>query len=483
MTLPSSGFGSDSSRASLDYIFHPKSVAVVGAFTDPYFYPAYVHWLQVDGYKGKIYPVNPAMTELLGLPVYPTLKDIPGTVDYVISCLPARLVPQLIEDCGQKGVKVVHLYTARMAETGESDRIEMEREIVRRARQLGMRIIGPNCMGIYYPEGGLPFMYCSPRQSGPVAFLSQSGGNASELVRNSSERGLRFSKAVSYGNAADLNESDLLEYFIQDPQTRFIGIYLEGAKDGRRFLQLLREAVKTKPVVILKGGRTGAGARAVASHTASLAGSESVWEALVKQAGIVPVDSLDEMADVLLAFSCMTPPRGRRVGFMGAGGGGSVQAADDLERVGLLVPRFPPEMRQEVKKFAPDTWLLINNPLDASVCGPRDILHKTARLLADWDETDVLVVVTANSWGLDRPGAMTEFFRGIGVYLDIAGLRKKPMAMVVPTANVPEDWKWKWLMEVQAKLIEAGLPVYPTIPRAARAVSKVIGYYEARGST
>ena len=481
--MPSPGLEGDISRPSLEYIFHPKSVAVVGAFTDPYFYPAYVHWLQVDGYKGKIYPVNPSMTDLLGLPVYPSLKDIPGTVDYVISCLPARLVPQLIEDCAEKGVKVVHLYTARMAETGESDRIELERGIVQRARHLGLRIIGPNCMGIYYPEEGLPLMYRSPPESGPVAFLSQSGGNASELVRNSSERGLRFSKAISYGNAADLNESDFLEYFIQDPQTRFIAIYLEGAKEGRRFLNLLREAVKTKPVVMLKGGRTQAGARAVASHTASLAGSESVWEALVKQTGVIPVDSLDEMADVLLAFSCMTPPRGRRVGFMGAGGGGSVQAADDLERVGLLVPRFPPEMRQEVRKFAPDTWLLINNPLDASVCGPRDILYKTARLLATWEETDVLLVVATISWGLDRPGAETEFFRGVDVYLEIDSLHKKPMAMVVPTANVPEGWKWKWLMEAQAKFIKAGLPVYPTISRAARAVSKVVAYYEARHNT
>ena len=464
----------EDSQPSLEHIFHPRSVAIVGTLSDP----AYVQWLQGAGYRGSIYPVNSSFSEFLGLRAYPSIRDVPGPIDYVISCLPARLLPQLIEDCGQKGVRVIQLFTARMAETGESDRIEMERDIVGRARRQGIRVIGPNCMGIFYPEGGLSFVFGAPRESGAVGLLSQSGGNATELVCTGSQRGLRFSKVISYGNGADLNECDFLEYFIHDRQTRVIAAYIEGVKEGRRFFNLLRQATAVKPVVIFKGGRTAAGAEAVASHTASLAGTEAVWEALFRQTGSIPVDSLEEMADVLLAFSAMARPGGRRVACIGAGGGGSVFAADECERAGLVVPRLPPEMRQEIKKFAPETWLLINNPLDASVTGSRDTLFQAARLVAAWDEIDFLLTVTAPIWGLNLVGGMADFFRFVDTYMEIATTYKKPMAVVVPPANVPEDWKWQALMEGQRKLSEAGFPVYPSISRAARALSRVLEYHE-----
>jgi acyl-CoA synthetase (NDP forming) len=443
-------------------------VAIVGTLSNP----AYVQWLQGVGYAGSIYPVNPSFSEFLGLQAHPSIKEVPEPIDYVISCLPARLLPQLIEDCGPKGVRVVQLYTARMAETGESDRIEMERDIVGRARQQGIRIIGPNCMGIYYPEGGLSFVFGAPQESGSVGCLSQSGGNASELVLNGSQRGIRFSKVISYGNAADLNECDFLEYFIQDRHTTVIAAYIEGVKEGRRFVNLLREAV-----VILKGGRTAAGAEAVASHTASLAGTEAVWEALVRQTGSIAVDSLEEMTDVLSAFSCMARPEGQRVACIGGGGGGSVYAADECERMGLIVPRLPSEIRQEIKRFAPDTWLLINNPVDASVTGSPDILFHTARLVAAWDGVDFLITMAAPAWRQDRVRVMADFFRVIDAYMEIATTLKKPMAVVVPQATVPEDWKWQGIIEGQRKLIEAGFPVYPSLSQAARAVSRVLQYH------
>ncbi|MEE8174289.1 MAG: CoA-binding protein [Dehalococcoidia bacterium] len=462
----------EDSQPSLEHIFHPRSVAIVGTLSDP----AYVQWLQGAGYRGSIYPVNPSFSEFLGLRAYPSIRDVPGPIDYVISCLPARLLPQLIEDCGQKGVRVIQLFTARMAETGESDRIEMEGDIVGRARRQGIRVIGPNCMGIFYPEGGLSFVFGAPRESGSVGCLSQSGGNASELVWDGSQRGIRFSKVVSYGNAADLNECDFLEYFIQDRRTTVIAAYIEGVKEGRRFLSLLRQAAAAKPVVILKGGRTAAGAEAVASHTASLAGTEAVWEALVRQTGSIAVDSLEEMTDVLLAFSCMARPEGRRVACIGGGGGGSVYAADECERVGLIVPRLPSEMKQEIKSFAPETWLLINNPVDVSVTGSPDVLFRTARLVAAWDGVDFLITMAAPVWRLDRARVMADFFRAIDAYMEIATTLKRPMAVVVPEANVPEDWKWQGIMEGQRKLIEAGFPVYPSLSRAARAVSRVLQY-------
>jgi len=481
--LPPSQPEGDNHYHSLEYIFHPCSVAVVGASSERYAYPSYVHWLIESGYRGKIYPVNPSLNEMSGLPAYPNIRDIPGSVDHVISCLPSDLVPQLIEDCGEKGVKVVQLYTARLAETGENDRIEVERDIVRRARKHGIRIIGPNCLGIFDPASRLSFMLSEPREVGSVGYLAQSGGHAADLVCKGAQRGIRFSKAVSYGNAADLNECDFLEYFIQDPQTEIIAVYIEGVREGQRFLDLVRRAVAVKPIVVFKGGRTATGARAAASHTASLAGIDIIWESLFRQTGLIPVESLEEMADVLLAFSYLGSPRGRKVACVSASGGMSVFAADECEKAGLIVPQLTPEMRQEVKQFAPETWLLINNPLDGSVVGSRDILYRAARLVGAWDEVDILLTMTIPLWAMDLPGGMAHFSKDIKTYIDIANAYDKPMVVVMPSADVPEDWKWKGLREAQSGFIEAGFPVYSSIARATRAVSKWLKYHSSLSIT
>jgi len=476
-SLPSSQPEGDNHYPSLEYIFHPRSIAVVGASSDKYAYPAYVQWLLDAGYEGNIYPVNPSLSEMSGLPAYPNIRDVPSSVDHVISCLPSDLVPQLIEDCGEKGVKVVQLYTARMAETGENDRIEAERDIARRARRHGIRIIGPNCLGIFSPGNRLSFMLGEPREVGSVGYLAQSGGHAADLVCKGAQRGIRFSKVVSYGNAADLNECDFLEYFIQDPQTEIIAVYIEGVREGQRFINLLRQAAAVKPIVVFKGGRTATGARAAASHTASLAGVDAIWEALFRQTGLIMVESLEEMADVLLAFSCLGRPRGRRVACVSASGGMSVFAADECERAGLIVPQIPPKMKQEVKQFAPDTWLLINNPVDGSVAGSRDVLYSAARLVGAWDEIDILLTMTIPLWAMDLTGGMAHFFKDVKTYIEIANTNKKPMAVVMPPADVPEDWKWKGLMEAQSKFIEAGFPVYPSLTRATRAIGRWLQYH------
>ncbi len=249
----------------MEEIFHPKSIAVIGASNNSrargY---AYIRHLLDHKFKGKIYPINPKYSEVLGIKAYPSLREVPGSVDYVICCVPASAVPDILEDCAQKGVKAAHLFTARFSETGRQEDAELEQKILKQARKGGIRLIGPNCLGIYYPKEGLAFGYDFPINSGSVGLISQTGGLAGGCIQLASLRGIYFSKVISYGNALDYNESDFLDYLAQDPETKVILMYVEGLKDGKRFFDTLRRATSVKPVIIIKGGRGKSGTRAVA---------------------------------------------------------------------------------------------------------------------------------------------------------------------------------------------------------------------------
>jgi acyl-CoA synthetase (NDP forming) len=214
-------------------------------------------------------------------------SNLPGPVDYVVSCVPAWQTPELLEDCRASGVKVVQLYMAGFSETGQGEGIELQKQLVEMARRGRLRLIGPNCMGVYCPSSGMSFSLDFPREPGNIGLLCQSGGNAIYLIRSGAARGLRFSKAISYGNACDLNECDILEYLADDPETKVIAAYLEGTTDGRRLADVLAEAASAKPVVIYKGGYTEAGSRAAASHTGAMAGSQAIWDGVIRQAGAI----------------------------------------------------------------------------------------------------------------------------------------------------------------------------------------------------
>ena len=250
------------------------------------------------GYQGKIYPVNPKYSEVLGITAYSSIREIPGSVDYVISCVPAAEVLNMLEDCSQKGVKCIHLFTARFSETGGRQAADRDHEILKQARKRWHRLIGPDWEGVQYPNVRISFCTDLSMEPGSAGAAAHSGGFTSELARLAPLRVVYFSKAISYGNAIDFNECDYLEYFSQDPETKLIMMYVEGVRDGKRFFNTLSQAASTKPVIIMKGGRGKSGTRAVASHTASLAGSMKIWETLVPQAGAVSAESIDEMIDL-----------------------------------------------------------------------------------------------------------------------------------------------------------------------------------------
>jgi len=287
-------------------IFYPKSIAVVGVSTDEQRPGSmYLDNLLRVGFKGKLYGVNPRGGKLLGLDVYPNLRSIPEPIDYVIAAISKHRMLDLLDDCKAKGVKVLHIFTGGYSETGEEGR-RLETELVRKARDIGIRIIGPNCAGTSVPSNYTPLgpvrEVAILGKAGQVAFISQSGGNAWFLSEVGRLRGIWFSKIISFGNAADLDSVDFLEYLAIDPETKVIGAYLEGTKDGRRLFRTIKETLKVKPLVIWKAGRTEAGAQTAASHTGALAGSDIIWTVALKQAGATQVESLEGLADSLLAF-------------------------------------------------------------------------------------------------------------------------------------------------------------------------------------
>jgi acyl-CoA synthetase (NDP forming) len=467
---------------SLGRLFSPNSVAIVGASLNPvsggY---QFTRFLIDHGFRGRLYPVNPTLSELFGHEVYPGLTEIPeSNVDYVISCVPAESVLPLLEDCGKKNVKLVHLFTARLKETGREKERKLQDEILEKARQLGIRILGPNCMGIYYPKLGLSFNYELPTEAGPVGGFFQSGGGAGEFVRYAALRGVRFSKVISYGNASDIDAVELLDYFASDNETRIITSYVEGVKDGRRFAESLALAAKKKPVIILKGGRSRAGAKLALSHTASLAGSISVWETALKQYGAVMVGNFQELIDQVVAFTFLPPITGKRVIIAGGGGGKSMVSADVWEEEGFELPEFSTEFRRKLKEKSPRLWGWIRNPIDASLSrGMVDI--SLLEWLTNEDQYDLFVANMTQDDPL--PNDIWEKMLAPNFLQSVAIIRKngRPVVCVIETAEIGleeiEAWKWRAIAEMRRQVIDQGLAVFPSPQSAAQAMRRLIDYW------
>ena len=492
MTAQQTEAPSTGSGHSLEYIFHPHSVAVVGASRRQPGGPStnFVRALKEMGFP-HIYPVNPKYQELDGVKCYPSLLDIEGPVDHVISSVPAPIVPQLVEDCIAKGVKTIHFFTAGFSETGEHERAELESRVVARAKEAGIRILGPNCMGLYVPQSRLAFTVGFPTELGTVGFLSQSGGNASDMVFTAATRSIRFSKVVSYGNATDINESDLLEYLAEDPETEIITAYIEGVKDGRRFFRAMKKAA-AKPLLVLKGGRTEAGARAAFSHTASLAGSIQVFDALCRQVGAVRVNSVEELVDLAVAFRYMGPstsqfgsPQGRRVAVVGVGGGSSVFAADEIAEAGLLCPPLPELTQAELGELVPIAGTSIRNPIDATSISEPIKLEQILRIAGQAENIDVVMYHMNIGWGWRLSSPTTteiDTNRRIEMMVEqIIQSRQETGKPIVVVLRTPLDTRgMERTVLFQEKCCQAGCPVYPTIPRAANAVAKLLAWQEGR---
>jgi len=462
-------------KRELDRVFNPRSVAVVGdKKANDYM------WLRsLATFRGKLYSVQIDPQELpgieeLGIPNYHSLLDIPESVDYVVIAVPRTVAPKIIGDCIKKQVGGATLFTSGFAETNTEEGIGLEHLIAKMAVEANFNLIGPNCMGVFNPKIGLRHgttQYVG--ETGPVGFISQSGTQAVLFSVAGKCHGITVSKSVSYGNGAVLDSTDYLEYLASDEETKIIGMYIEGVKDGRRFFQCLKETAKRKPVVVWKGGKSEEGARAIASHTGSLASVPVIWETVIRQCGAIKVDNLDEMIDCVKALLYLKPPEGPRVGLIAQSGGQSVVITDAFVQEGLTVPLLSERSYQEFASFFNVIGGSYLNPLDVSWnFRSIDDLLKILNILSCDDNIDTLV---PELWVdlLSRLGESDSTIDNLLWALFDLKTRSNKCLLIVLTA---------WQQETEAlkmrqKLFEKGLPGFSTFERAARALKRVTEYY------
>lgn len=468
----------------LEAVFRPRSIAVVGASSnvrkEGY---EFTQGLVEIGFPGPIYPVNPKLDELLGLKAYPRLEDIPGPVDFVISTVPANAVLDVVEGAKARGTKLIHFYTARFSETGHEDGAALERELRKRTKEAGIRVIGPNCMGLYYPKMKITFDPIMPYEPGNIGVLTQSGSHAFRVIGRGKDRGLRFSKVISYGNAMDLNEADFLDHFTEDPDTDIIGAYIEGLHSGRRFFEALRRAAAKKPVVVMKGGRTAAGHAAASSHTAALASEQAVWRAAVRQAGALEVDSINDFIDMLVAFRHAGPARGPRVAVLGGAGGGMVESADLCQEAGLDVAPLPQGIREALRDKVPHAWDWVGNPVDGSILGwmtfsAMDVIE----MMAASPAYDAIIANSHVDFALNDADGGKRFRETIDRLKKLGTESGKAAMLVIADPEHRDLSRWKAVMEARWELVEAGVALYSDIERAARTMGRYVHYMAQRQS-
>lgn len=404
----------------LEAFFNPKSIAVIGVSRDTGKVGHVVFKnLISSGFGGRLYPVNPNADEILGYKCYGSVTDIEEDIDLAVVAVPAKLVSRIAEECGSKEVKGMIVISAGFSETGKGG-VLLEKELLSKCREYGIRMQGPNCLGLISSRIGVNASFASTKPiPGNISIVSQSGALGSAMLNWANLNDIGFSNFISVGNEADLNTTDFLEALIEQEDTRVVGIYIEGVKEGKRFLEVARRLSKIKPIVALKAGTTEVGIRAVSSHTGSLAGSETAFSVAFKKAGILRVNTMKEFFDLLLAFGDQPIPRGRGVVVITNGGGPGILAADACEKAGLDLPLLDPDLRDSLsKQFPPHASL--NNPLD--VLGDADESRYGLALeaaLSNKAVGSVIVILT--------PQAMTPSEEVARVVVDAARRSDRPI--------------------------------------------------------
>lgn len=381
-------------RSQLDAVFRPESVAVVGASNDSGKWGGGILVNLLSGeFPGRVYPINPKEESVLGLPAYPSITDLPEAPDLALIAVPAPVVPGVMNECGEKGVRAVVVITAGFSEVSEEG-AEEEKRLAGIASEYEMAMIGPNCMGVmsswsrFYSTG---VMVMHPT-TGPGSFLSQSGNMGIQLMASAEMRKGGIGKFVGIGNEALFDSTDLLEYFRSDPETGLILAYIEGFEDGRRFLEFARRTTVEKPVIVLRSGVSEYGRKAAASHTGTMAGSVKVFDAVVRQSGIISTTDPDEFLDLAFSLSYLPRPRGRRVAVVTMGGGWGVLSSDEVWRTGLDLADLPAGVIEEIDGLLPPFWSR-GNPVDLVGAGGEGIPQQVVESVIRSDAVDAVVVL------------------------------------------------------------------------------------------
>lgn len=384
-------------RAQFEPLFAPRAVAVAGmSRTREAQGNRFVRALREFGYAGPLYALHPSASDIDGVPAYPSFAEMPGPVDYAYVAVPAASLVDLLGSATT--VAFAQVITSGLGESGPEG-AGLERRVVEAARRSGVRIVGPNCLGMFSPRGGVSFIGPAARTVGSVGVISQSGGLGADILLRGQQRGVAFSGLVTVGNCADVDPPELLEYYLHDPATRVIGMYLEHVRRGRALFELLRDSSAHKPCVLLKGGRSESGQRAAASHTGAMLTGDRVWQALARQTGCVLVDTLDGFLTALLALQNIRPDIDRpvhRVALVGNGGGSSVLGCDQLARAGLQTPPLDEATRAQLERLGLPAGSSVANPIDAPVdaLAHRDgtVIGEVLRVIRDSQQVDAVVI-------------------------------------------------------------------------------------------
>ncbi len=459
-------------HAALDRVFNPKTVVIIGDKKAS----GYM-WLNANrNFKGNLYSVQIDPNEIpgieeMGIKNLTSLADVPEPIDYAIVAVPRVVAPRIVAECIRNKVGGATLFTSGFAETGTPEGIEAQEALFTMAREAGMVLIGPNCMGLYNPSLGLSFSTnLEAYEGGNVAFASQSGSHAIAFTQAAPENGIRISRSVSFGNGIVLENADYLEYLAQDPQSKVIGMYVEGLRDGRRFFEILKQTTPKKPVVIWKGGQTEEGQRATSSHTASLAESMSIWNAMVKQTGAILVHNVYEMLDTVKGLLYLPGLVGTGCGLTGGAGGQSVSITDAFAKAGLAVPPLSKESYEKLESFFSLVGASFRNPIDMG--SNRTEINAIMDIL----NADPVIDVVAMQLSVTSQRRRNILQAPLEALLRFKKNSSKP-AVAIPYSMTPH-LVGKDLKKLETKLHDAGIPTFPTYERAAQAIRNVVDYYQ-----
>ena len=456
----------------LKRLFYPESIAVLGA--SPNMGGGKIPYLQVMqmlGYRGTLYPVNPKYNNISGLQSYPSIDDLPEGVDLVIASVPAAEALNTVKAAARRKVRFLHFFTSGFSEAGNRS---LETELLREAAQGGTRIVGPNCIGIHCADSRVSF---TPETQGDipkeVAFFGQSGGTTSNFVGMAMARRIGLNKVVSYGNQIDVTAEDYLAYFAGDEKIRVIAGYLEDIKNPRKFLKALKEATRSKPVVILKGGMTRQGARAAASHTGALSSNHVIWSSAIQQHGGVLVDTIEGMLDFVMMAVSKRRAHGPRLGFLGAGGGVAVSFTDLAALAGLSLPELSPATQKMIGLKIRAINTSTTNPVDLGFYGfDFEVMAHTIRALAKDGNIDVIIPYFSADYI-----AVAQFDKmesGPEAIIQAADEAEKPVIPVLSKFAETNMDVERVRVSVFSAFRKAGLPVYGTIQDLICATGKYL---------
>jgi len=447
----------------LKYVLEPKSIAVIGASKEPgkLGHVIFRNFIE-SGFQGNVYPINPNTEVILDTKCYPSVLEVPGSIDSAIIVVPAAFAGKVMQECAEKGIKGVVMITSGFAEVGN---VKGEQEIAKIAKDNDIALVGPNCLGVINPATRvdsvfLPMYKLKRPKLGEIAFITQSGAVGSAVVDLAAEMGVGMSKFISYGNAAVINETHLLEYLKEDKKTKVIAAYVETTKEGRRFIDVAKEVTKEKPIILIKAGKTAGGTKAAASHTASMAGSAEVYSAAFKQARIIEVESLTDLFDYSKIFM-QPPPKGSRIAVLTNGGGAGVLTADEIEKAGLKLAEFSKETKEDLRRKLP-SYVNISNPLD--LAGDADTeRYKFALdlLMVDENIDAIIVILLFQTISLDSSVNK--------IVLSAAEQNRKPIIVLSIGGQ---------FTNMNKQILESsGVPTYSSPAIAVNALSKLAWYY------